>query len=170
MQTDFTTCFDHSGSVRCGRLSLRPHVAVANFSLVQPKSAGGETLFSAKLSTIESPLIGLFTGVFRFLLWSTAHGLLSTAHGLCQIELLSPFCTGSKIVIAIQEATVYLQLDAAGVPHWINLLEVGATQASKATMSGTAAVFHIAAPYAGSGRSEGRPSCCTSSNCTSTQW
>ena len=53
--------------------------------------------------------------------------LSPTAHGLCQTSLLRPTCTGSKIVIAIQEATMYLQLDAAGVPHWLRLLEVGAT-------------------------------------------
>ena len=117
------TCFDHSGSLRCGRLSLRPHVAIANFFLVQPKSAGGETLFSAKLSSVESPLSALFTGVFKFL-------LPPPATGLCQIKLSSPICTGSKTVISIQEATVYMRLDAAGVPHWFNLLEVGATHAS----------------------------------------
>ena len=88
---------------------------------MQPKSAGGETLFCAKLSTIESPLSNLLTGVFPFL-------LLPTSNSRCQ--MLSPFCTGSKIVVAIQKATVYMRLDAAGVPHWLNLLEVGAPQAS----------------------------------------
>lgn len=77
MRTNLFECSEHSGSLRCGRLSLRPHVAVANFSLVQPKPAGGETLFSAKLSTIESPLSDLFTGVFLFLLFAYSKLCLS---------------------------------------------------------------------------------------------
>lgn len=77
-------------------------------------------MFFAKRSTIESPLSGLLTGVFPF-------RLPPTAPGLGRIELLSPCCVGNKIVIAIQEATVYMKLDAAGVPHWVHLLEVSAT-------------------------------------------
>lgn len=59
----FAHPFDLAGSLKFGRLSLRPHVAVRNFCLVQPKKSGGETLFAAKLTTIESPLSGLFSGM-----------------------------------------------------------------------------------------------------------
>lgn len=36
---------------------------------------------------------------------------------------------------------MYMQLDAAGVPHWVNLLEVGAPQAAKSTLCGTLLSF-----------------------------
>ncbi|DBA71326.1 hypothetical protein WJX79_000596 [Trebouxia sp. C0005] len=50
------------GSLRFGRLAIRPYISIRNFQLVEPKSAGGEVLFSASLSVVESPLRGLFSG------------------------------------------------------------------------------------------------------------
>lgn len=56
------TCFVSAGSLKFGRLSFHPHIAISNFALVEPKSAGEEVLFSAKLSVVESPLTGLLSG------------------------------------------------------------------------------------------------------------
>ena len=115
-------------------------MAVANFSLVQPKSAGGETLFSAKMSTIESPLSGLLTGMLHF--------CFCPQH--MPFVLDQPFesgCIGSKIAIAIQEATIYMRLDSSGVPHWVNLLKVGAIQASKVLLSGTLLSSKLHPPF-----------------------
>lgn len=143
-------------------MSLRPHVAVANFSLVQPKSAGGETLFSAKLSTIESPLSGLLTGMLHF--------CFCPQHMPFVLDrLFESGCIGSKIAIAIQEATIYMRLDSSGVPHWVNLLKVGAIQASKVLLSGTLLSSKLHPPFPGSGRSEGCQSSCTSSHPATTR-
>ena len=58
------TCFVSAGSLKFGRLSFHPHVAISNFALVEPKSAGDEVLFSASLSVVETPLISLLSGRF----------------------------------------------------------------------------------------------------------
>ncbi|KAL0034698.1 hypothetical protein WJX77_003172 [Trebouxia sp. C0004] len=50
------------GSLKFGRLALRPYISIRNFQIVEPKSAGGDVLFSANLSVVESPLRGLFSG------------------------------------------------------------------------------------------------------------
>ena len=107
-----------TGSLKFGAFALRPRLAIKDFALVERKSAGGQTLFHAKLSVVDTPLGSLVSGRSVAEMQSAVDQRFR--HQAEVIECLA----GSNVAVAIQEATVFVHVDDNGQPRWSQLLQV----------------------------------------------